>query len=243
MARFRHELHGKNGERQQTGKNHDERNKHFEGRAYDGSHFCGAHILGGQDALDNEEIGSPVAHGDDGAETEDDAGPVNAHGIVVGRAQGAPEVGVFGGGIDGDSGFETVPATGPDQAQNGNEQSARPNQDKLENFVEDGGAQSTEGDVDGHSASRYPDAEVDVPAEDDLQDQRHGVHVDAAHEHSHEREANGRESTAGFSEAQFQIAGNGMRFGDVVERHHDQREESMAGIAPIQYQCAARIPY
>ena len=210
-------------------KNHDERNKHFEGSAYDGSHFSGAHILGGQDALDNEEVRGPVAHGDDGAEAEDDAGPVNAHGIVLGRAQGAPEVGVFGGGIGGDSGLETVPAASLDQAQDGNEQSAGPNQDKLENFIEDGGAQSTEGNVDGHSAGRNPDAEVDVPAEDNLQDQSHGVHVDAAHEHRHEREANGRKSATRFSEAQFQIAGNGVRFGDVVERHHDQREEEHGG--------------
>ena len=220
---------GRTASASKAGKNHDKRNKHFEGRADDGSHFCGAHIFGGQDALDHEEVGSPIAHGDDGGETEDDAGPVNAHGIVFGRAQGAPEMGVFGGSVGGDSGFEAAPAASFDQAENGNEKSASPDQDELKNFVEDGGAQSAEGDVDGHSAGGNPDAEVDVPAEDDFQDEGHGIHIDAAHEHGHERETDGRKGAAGFSEAEFQIAGNGVRFGDVVERHHDQRKEKHGG--------------
>ena len=41
--------------------------------------------------------------------------------------------------------------------------------------------------------------------------------------------ADGGKRAAGFSEAQFQIAGHGVRLGDVVERHHHQAEEQHRG--------------
>ena len=47
----------------------------------------------------------------------------------------------------------------------------------------------------------------------------------------------------GSPKRSLQVARNRMCFGDVVERHHHQAEKSMAGMAPIQYQCVARMPY
>ncbi len=57
-----------------------------------GAMLRGAQVFGGEHALDDEEIGGPVAEADDAAEAEDDAGPVDAHGIVVEVAEGAPQV-------------------------------------------------------------------------------------------------------------------------------------------------------
>jgi hypothetical protein len=70
-----------------------------------------------------------------------------------------------------------------------------------------------------------PDAEIDVPPQDHFHDERHGVHVDAAHQDRHERETNRGKHAAGFAKTQFQVAGHGVRLGDVVERHHHQAEE------------------
>ena len=58
----------------------------------------GAEVFGGEDALDDEEVGGPVAEGDDEAEAHDDAGPVDAHGVIGEVAEGAPEVGVIAAG-------------------------------------------------------------------------------------------------------------------------------------------------
>ena len=60
---------------------------------------------------------------------------------------------------------------------------------ELQHFIENGRPQPAERNIDGHRDRRNPDAEVDVPAQHNLHDQRHGVHVDAAHQHGHEREA------------------------------------------------------
>ena len=75
---------GKNGEAEQSGQNDDERHEHLERRADDRRHFRGAQILGGQHPLHDEKVGRPVAHGQDRAEAENDAGPVHAHGVVTG---------------------------------------------------------------------------------------------------------------------------------------------------------------
>ena len=48
-------------EADEAGKNDDERHRHLEGGADDGSHLGGAQIVRGKDALDDEEVGGPVA--------------------------------------------------------------------------------------------------------------------------------------------------------------------------------------
>ncbi len=92
-----------------------------------------------------------------------------------------------------DACHHAAPAAGFDQPEDGDEQRAQPDQDELQHFVEDGREQAAEDDVDRHGEGGNPDAEVDIPAQDDLHDQRHGVHVDAAHEDGHEAEGDGGE--------------------------------------------------
>src|SRR6266566_770417 len=49
-----------------------------------------------------------------------------------------------------------------------------------------------ERNIDGNCQRGNPNAEVDVPPENNLEDQRHRIHVDSTHQHRHQREADGR---------------------------------------------------
>ena len=61
-------------------------------------------------------------------------------------------------------GLQIGPAAGLDQTHDRNDQRTCPDQDELQHFIEDGGAQAAERDVNRDSDRRHPDAEVDVPA-------------------------------------------------------------------------------
>ncbi len=117
------------------------------------------------------------------------------------------------------------PATGLDQPQDGNQQRAQPNKEELEHLVEDRREQASQGHVDPHGERRHPDAEVDVPAQHHLHDQRHRVHVDPRHEQGHEGKHHRGEAAGGLSVAELQVTGNGVGLGNVIERHHDEPEE------------------
>ena len=151
------------------------------------------------------------------------------HGVGGEAAGGGPEVGVVGAGARGDLGHEVVPSAGLDEAQDGDEHGAGPDEDELQYFVDNGGAQAAQHDVDSDGDGADPHGEVDVPAQDDLHDDGHGVHVDAAHEDGHEGEADAGEAARALAEAKLQIAGDGVRLGDVVEGHHDDAEEEHGG--------------
>src|SRR5229473_2407738 len=222
---FPGQLHGQDSQSEKSRQNDDERNEHLEGCADDGSHLRGTKILGGENALDDEEIRRPIAEGDDKAKTKDDAGPMNAHGIVFEGAQGGPEMRVFRGSGARDLEAQIAPAASFNQTQDRDQRGAGPDQNELQNFVEDCGTQASERYVDGNGGRGNPDAEVDVPAENHFQHQRHGIHVDAAHEHSHQGERNGGERAAGLTETEFEVAGHGVRLGNVIERHHHDAEE------------------
>src|SRR6266851_5760257 len=199
-GRFAGELHRQDSQSEKAGQDDDEWNEHLEGRADDGGHLCRAKILGGENALDDEEIRGPIAEGDDKAKTEDDAGPVDAHGIVFKGAQGGPEMRVLRGSVAGNLDAQIAPASRFDKTQNGDQRRAGPDQNELHNFVEDCGAQASERYVDGHGGRGNPNTEVDVPAENYFQHERHGIHVDAAHEDSHQGKGNGGERAAGLAE-------------------------------------------
>ena len=124
---------------------------------------------------------------------------------------------------------KVVPAADFDQAEDGDEQRAEPDEKELQDFVEDGGTQAAERDVERDGERRYPDAEVEVPAEDDLHHDGHRIHVDAAHQNGHEGEADGGERAGAVAVAQLQVAGDGVRLRDVVEGHHDDAEEEHGG--------------
>ena len=94
-------------------------------------------ILRGDDALHDEEIRGPVAEGNHPAETQHNARPVNAHGVVGKAAHRPPEVRVVTvGKILVDARHEAAPAAGFNQAENGNQQRAKPDQEELQDLVE-----------------------------------------------------------------------------------------------------------
>src|SRR5450432_36072 len=133
---------------------------------------------------------------------------------------------VLAGPVLMDAGHHPVPTAGFDEPDDGDQHRAEPDEDKLQDLIKDCREQAAQSDIYGHGDRRRPDAEPDVPAEHYFHDERHGVHVDAAHEHGHGAEADGGEGAGGFAESQFEIAGNGVGFGNVIERdHHDAEEE------------------
>ena len=75
---------------------------------------------------------------------------MNAHGVAREGSQGTPQVRVFGRGVLRNLQFEVAPSPGFDQSQNWNQQRARPNENELQHFIEDSGAQAAQGNVDGH---------------------------------------------------------------------------------------------
>lgn len=219
---------GKKGQSSQAGQDHEEGNEHLESGADDRSHFRGAKILRSHQALNLEKVGGPITERNDDSLADQNADPIDVLGVIE-RAEIAPEMHVLDRTIVDDLELQIVPAARFNQSEDRDEHGTGPNQDELEDFVEDGGAQAAEGDVDGDGDGGNPDAEVHVPAEDDVHDQRHGIHVDAAHKDGHEGEADAGKSAAGFVEAELEIAGNRMRLRDVVERHHEEAEEEHRG--------------
>ena len=104
-----------------------------------GAILADAQILGGEHALHDQEIGGPVAERNNAAEAEDDARPVDAHGIV---AESSPACSRRGCNRPGRScavmrATMLAPAAGFDQPQDGNQQRAGPDEDELQNLVED----------------------------------------------------------------------------------------------------------
>src|SRR6185437_367082 len=223
------EMKGQHRQGEQAGQDDDKRDQHLEAGADDGRELGRAQVAGGEQALDDQEVGGPVTERNHEAEAEDDAGPVDAHGVVAERAQGAPEMGVGTAGIVGYARVELAPAPDFDQAQDRDQQRARPDQHELQHLVEDRRAQAAERNIYADGDGGHPDAEVDIPTQHHLHDQRHGVHVDARDQHGHDGERDRRQRAARFAEAQLQIAGHGMSLRDVIERHHHQAEEDHGG--------------
>ena len=122
------------------------------------------------DALHHQEIGGPVADRNHRAQAEDDAGPVDAHGVVLEVSRGCSTGGCnpAPGKLCVDARHHAAPSAGFDQAEDGDQQRAQPDQDELQHLIEDGGEQAAEEDINGDGDRRDPDAEVDVPAEHDL---------------------------------------------------------------------------
>src|SRR5882757_209495 len=119
---------------------------------------------------------------------------------------------------------EVGPAAYLDKTEDGDNGGSHPNKDELENLVEDCRAKPAERYIESDSNRGDPDGEVQVPAQDDLHDQRHRIHVDAAHEHGHEGKADGGKRACGVAIAQMQVSGDRVGFRDVVEGHHHDAE-------------------
>ena len=109
--RLWNQLLRKNCESEQAWQDHDERNHHFESCADDRSHFGAANVLGSKNALNDQEIRCPVTHGQDCTESEDDAGPMDPHGVSAEVIESRPEVNVLCGEVMGDLQLQVCPTT------------------------------------------------------------------------------------------------------------------------------------
>ena len=233
---LRQELDVEQAQAQQARQDDDERDHHLERRADDRRHLGRPQVLGREHPLNDQEVGRPVAERDHPAQAEDDARPVDAHRVVLERAERAPDVGVVASAHAlGDLRLQVRPSPRLDHAQDRDQHGPGPDQDELEHLVEDRRLQPAQGHVGGHRQRRDPDAEVDVPAQHDLHHAGHGEHVHAAHENGHERERDRREGPAVLAEAKLEVAGNGVGLGDVIEGHHHdaQEEHGRDGADPV----------
>ena len=131
--------------------------------------------------------------------------------------------------VDHDLALEAADAAGLNQAEDGHQECAAPDEDELQNLVEDGRAQAAEAYVDGNCDGRNEDAEADIPTQNDLHDHGHGEHVDAAHEDHFDGEGEGGHAACRAAEAEVEIPGDRVRFAHVIEGHHDQSEEDHGG--------------
>ena len=115
------------------------------------------------------------------------------------------------------------------QAEDGDGSGSHPDQNELDDFVDDGGEQAAERDIDPYGDGGNQNAEIDVPTDDDLHHHGHGEHVDAAHQDGHGSERYSGKQARAFAVAQLEISGHGVRFGHVVERDHHQAEKKHGG--------------
>src|ERR1700721_577111 len=120
----------------------------------------------GENARDTQKVGGPVAEADHQSEAKDDARPVNAHGVIPEVPGCAPQVRVVAGtDACGDLRFQVGPAAGLDEAEDGDQERAQPDEKELQNLIENGRPQAAQGDVDGDGDGGDPDGEVKIPAQ------------------------------------------------------------------------------
>ena len=130
------------------------------------------------------KFGAPVAEGEHEAQPHDEAEPVDAHGICRGRAHVRP-ASVQASGAKPPWRATTCslpdarPAAGILERQENQRHEARHDQEKLQHFVVDRRGQPAEAGIDQHDDRRSQDADIEIPAEEDLHELRHGEHGDA----------------------------------------------------------------
>src|ERR1700730_2067032 len=86
--------------------------------------------------------------------------------------------------------FQIAPAARFVKAKYGNQQYAGPDQKELQHLIENCRSQASEGEITRYRASGQPNADVDVPAENNLQDRGNRKHVHATNQHGHESKRN-----------------------------------------------------
>src|SRR6266481_765524 len=136
----RNQVHRQDGEPQQPRENHDQGHSHLEKGTDDRRHLGGPNVLRRKNALHDKEVSRPIAHRLHRSEAEHNAGPVHAHRIILKAAKRAPGVRVIlTWEILLNARDHPLPSTRFDQTKDGNEERTEPDQEKLQNFVEDGG--------------------------------------------------------------------------------------------------------
>jgi len=145
-------------------------------------------------ALDDQEVGAPVPERQDEPEAHRHAEPLDPHGVGRGTAQVPARLGEHPGReptLHGDHcqfRLETGPPADRLQAQERERQEAEDDHEELQDLVVDRTGQAAEEGVPEHDRRRQDDADVDVPAQELLEQHPHGVHADAGGEDRHHRE-------------------------------------------------------
>jgi hypothetical protein len=219
------------GDRQHPRQDDQEGEQHLGERRDDRRAARGAHALRRHRALDDEEVGAPVAERQHEAEPHHQAEPLDPHRVRVRRPGEPPGVrpGALGHSVlrgdDGQAALEPRPAADLLETEQHQRQEAEHDQEELQHLVVDGRPQSAHEDVDEDDDARGGDAEVEVPAQDRAQQRRQRVHRDPRRHHRHAGEGDGVEPARLLVEAQLQVLGHRARLRAVIERHHEDRHE------------------
>src|SRR6266849_6621191 len=142
QAARRNQVHRQYGKPEQPRENHNQGYSHLEKGTDDRRHFGRADVLRRKHALHHKEVRGPIAHGLHRAEAEHNASPMHAHRIILKAAERTPGVSVIlAWEILLNARDHSLPSTRFDQTEDGDEEGAEPDQEKLQNFVKDGGKQ------------------------------------------------------------------------------------------------------
>ena len=217
----------------EAGQDDEEREEHFWDGGDEGDAAGGDFRVGGHGSLDDEEVGAPVAEGEDEAEAHGEADPLYAEGVGGGVGHSSPGVGHAGGeGL-----LDSLPATDIAKADPDEGREASNDEEELEDFVVDGRGEAAKEDVAENDDGGEEDGDVeDVGVGDDaveepegLDEERHRVHGDAGGEHGHDGKGKGVDGAGLLVEAHPEIFGDGTGLGAIVEGHHEDADEDHGG--------------
>ncbi len=163
---------------------------------------------GGEGALHEDEVGTPVAEAENEAEPEDDADDVEWCGL---RREGRAGPQMPAGDL-GRSGWDNARA----ETVDGERDEAGQHEGQLEYFVIDRCPDAAEEDVDQHDSCGEENAGGEAEAHDDQQDLSHGIQGNAGEQEHHDRQHAGVEEAEGRARSAVRgIRGRcGCRCGD-----------------------------
>src|SRR5262249_30146435 len=120
-------------------KNHERGEKHFGERGDQRRSPRRAHRIRSHGALDNQEVRTPVAKGENEPESHRQTEPFNTHAAGVRIAHSGPGVRIFGS----KPGFQSFPTAHVPQSQPDQWQEPSDDEKKLEDFVVDGAGKAS----------------------------------------------------------------------------------------------------
>ena len=213
----------------EAGQNDQEGEEHLGDGSDEGDAAGGDLRVRGHGTLDDEEVGAPVAEGEDEAESHGETDPFDAEGVGRGVGHAAPGVGHGGGeGV-----LDSLPAAYVAKTDPNERGEAGDDKEELQYFVIDGAGETAEEDVAEYDDGRENDGDVEdvlvrndaVEEAEGLDEERHGVHGDAGREHGHDGEGEGVDGAGLLVEAEAEELWDGTGLGSVVERHHEDADE------------------
>ncbi len=191
----------------------------------------GGHGLRRHGPLDDEKIGAPVPERQHEAQPHRHAEPLDAHRIGARRVEVAPGVGPGARLVSGvdrhrlEHRGEAAPSSDVLESEEHQGEEAQDDQEELEDLVVDRRGQPAEEDVDQDDDGGDHDAEVEVPAEHQLEELREGIHRDPRRQDRHRGERDRVEAPGLLVESEPEILRHRARSRAVVERHHEDADE------------------